>query len=70
LTNEYGEFYVVANEPTQAVNKLEYELGNSDYGTGEGRMVTKIELISIEAHEFPKGQLQFTKTDRLLISTE
>lgn len=46
VTNKLGDWYVIAEHPTQAANKLVDALNTRDYGFSSQRSATNIELIA------------------------
>ncbi len=48
LTTGLGDYWVIANDPTQAEHKLTTILDVADYGLTKKRIVTQINLIADE----------------------
>lgn len=49
LTTGIGYYYVIANDPTEAEQKLSKLLNENDYGYARNRSVTKFEVLAEEA---------------------
>lgn len=45
-TNGLGDYYVLANDPTEAQNTLKRILDEQSYGTSDGRRITNIKWLS------------------------
>ena len=58
LKNKLGDYWVVAEHPTQAQEKLLKLLNKNDYGITSHRIVVSIDLIAegIENEEFITGK--------------
>lgn len=52
LTTNLGDFYVLANDPTRAVTKLEELLDKKDYGFSLNRKVVNIRVITNVINEY------------------
>lgn len=61
LTNEIDVWYVIAEHPTEAEEKLVKHLNEADYGFTDKRKVSRIELLATEHTD-----IRFMSTDRLL----
>ena len=68
-TNGLGEFYLVAENPNDAKEKLELELNKSDYGFSGKRKVENIKILAseIKVDHNDGDKLNFSSDDRLLI---
>jgi len=53
-TNQQGDYYVVAEHPTQASERLMAYLAAADYGFGSDREPSRIELVA-RATDHPSG---------------
>ena len=53
-TNQQGDYYVVAEHPTQASERLVAYLTAADYGFGSDREPSRIELVARDA-DHPSG---------------
>jgi hypothetical protein len=69
LTNKLGDFYVIDNDPTSAINKLEGLLNESDYGFYEYRKVFRCDLIANELSDFNHKPF-FSSGNKLIIEKE
>ena len=49
LTNELGDWFVIAEHPTAAEERLMEHLNAANYGISDKRAVRVIELVSTEA---------------------
>ena len=49
LTTGLGDYFVIANDPTEAEHKLSKLLNENDYGYSRNRRVTKFEVLAEEA---------------------
>lgn len=67
ITRGLGEFYLIANNATEAQNKLEGELRKANYGFHNDQDVINIEIITDELKEFPEGKLNFSSKSKLII---
>ena len=67
-TKNLGEFYVIAEHPTEAQKKLEGDLVKGSYGYTNDREVQSIQLIAKELQDFPEGQPNFSSGCNLLFS--
>ncbi len=48
LVNAIGSYYVIAEDPTSAENKLMDLLNNNDYGFSSARVVKEIRVVAEE----------------------
>jgi len=65
LTNGIGTYWVVAEHPTEAQEKLESNLNKADYGFGKDRVTKTITLIAENIEFDSNGNPRFT--NRFLI---
>lgn len=49
LENSFGSYYVIAEHPTKAEDKLKEYLDKADYGYYDGRKVIKMEVMAESA---------------------
>lgn len=58
LTTGLGDYFVIANDPTEAEQKLSKLLNENDYGYARDKKVTKFEVLAEEAdNQFLTGNL-------------
>lgn len=67
LLNQLGIYYVVANDPTDAENRLMSLLNRADYGFSDKRKVREIEVLAEELNEFPRGKPNFSSGHSLIL---
>lgn len=69
-TRGLGDFHVLANDPTEALNSLEKILNNQEYGFSDDRKVINIKLVTQTlraSYNEPKKPFLSDKSTRLLI---
>jgi hypothetical protein len=64
LVNGLGDYWVIANDPTEAENKLKEVLDAGDYGFSSKRIVKEIHLV---AEEITKDKSSYNLTNRFLL---
>ncbi len=62
-----NNWYVIADNPTEAENILESALYTENYGFTEQRKVTKIELVATEIEPALNSKFFFSGGDNLII---
>ena len=67
LTNELGDWYVIAEDPTSAQRDLESRLDLEDYGFRKKRKVTQIELLAEELTSGLNSKWFFSSENTLLL---
>jgi len=60
-------YYVLANDPNEARDKVETMLNIADYGFRDEREVNVINLIAKEITEFPVGKPNFSSGNKLIL---
>lgn len=66
-TRSLGTYYVIADDPTQARNKLRGLLDKADYGFNHYREIMVIKLIARELTYFPEDKPNFSSDDTIII---
>jgi len=68
LTNKLGQWYMIAENPSEASDYLESQLTIADYGFFDERKVIQWELIASEVKDdFHNQKLNFSSGNKLLI---
>jgi hypothetical protein len=67
LTNNLGEWYVIAEDPTKAQRALEYRLRQEGYGFDNYRKVFKIEKISEMVKPALNSKWFFSSGNKLVV---
>lgn len=67
VTNKINDFYVLAEHPTEAQEKLEAKLDAADYGFPDDRKAKKIELVTCAITDSFNGKPFFCNGNRLII---
>ena len=67
-TKNLGEYYVIADHPTEAQKKLEGDLNKASYGYANDREVQSIQLIAKELQDFPRDVPNFSSGCNLLFA--
>lgn len=68
-TRGLGDFYLVAETPNDAEDKLKLLLNKSDYGYSSSRPVVNIKLLADELYNFPKNKPNFSKLPTLILES-
>jgi transcription elongation factor GreA-like protein len=68
-TQGLGDFYLVANSPNDAEDKLKLLLNKSDYGISEKRKVINIKLLAEELYNFPETKPNFSSGNTLILES-
>jgi hypothetical protein len=66
VTNGLGTYYVVAECPTTAQNRLEKVLGDCDYGFTRDRKVKTIELLTSEISQDSSDKFRMSDDKKFL----
>ena len=67
-TKNLGEYYVIAEHPTEAQKKLEDDLNKAAYGYSNDREVQSISLLAKELQDFPTDMPNFSSGCNLLFA--
>lgn len=67
-TKKLGDYYVIADNPTDAQQKVEGDLTKSAYGFTQDREVEVIQLLAKELQDFPEGKPNFSSGNNLLFA--
>ena len=67
-TKNLGEFYVIADNPTDAQEKVEGDLTKASYGFDKDRAVVQINVLGKEVQDFPRDKPNFSGGDNLLFA--
>lgn len=67
LTNKLGDYYIIAEHPTEAQDKLETCLKQADYSFDSHRKVYNIELIAEEVIPALNQKYFFSDGNNLLL---
>lgn len=51
VTNEIGDWFIIAKHPTEAEDKLIEHLDKTDYGLSKNRVIKRIEIIATMADD-------------------
>lgn len=68
-TQGLGDFYLVANTPNDAEDKLKLLLNKADYGFSEKRKITNIKTLAEELYNFPKNSPNFSSGNTLILES-
>lgn len=68
-TQGLGDFYLVAETPNDAEDKLKVLLNKSDYGISDKRKVNNIKLLAEELYNFPENKPNFSSGNRLILES-
>lgn len=67
-TKNLGEYYVIADHPTEAQKKLEGDLKKAGYGFDKEREVQSIQILAKELQDFPENMPNFSSGCTLLFA--
>lgn len=68
-TKTLGDYYVVAENPNEAQDRLKTLLDKADYGFSDSRKIINIKLLADELYNFPKNKPNFGKNPTLILES-
>lgn len=64
-----GDFYVIADNPSEAESHVLELLNKADYGFTSQRKICNIKVVAEEVGEFPKDKPNFSSGNNLILNT-
>ena len=68
-TKTLGDYYVVAESPNEAQDRLKKLIDKADYGFSDSRKIVNIKLLADELYNFPVNRPNFGKEPILILES-